>query len=85
MALRLLYFARVRQDIGLGGESVTPPAHVGDTGALLAWLTSRGDGYARAFRDRDAIRVSVDRELAGWDRPLTGGEEVAFFPPVTGG
>ena len=48
-------------------------------------LVARGDGYALAFADRTSLRVALDQELSGFDAPLAGVREVAFFPPMTGG
>jgi molybdopterin synthase sulfur carrier subunit len=79
----VLYFAWVRERIGLPKEQVeTSAATVAD---LVDELRSREDRYAVAFADLSALRVAVDQELADFDAPLTGVREVAFFPPMTGG
>lgn len=83
--MKILYFAWVRQRIGLGQETVTPPGEVTTVGALVDWLRTRGPGYAEAFRDARAIRCAVNQEYVEPDHPLGTGDEVAFFPPVTGG
>lgn len=83
MTLDLLYFAWVRERIGLARERVeTTAATVGD---LVAELSTREDRYALAFADLRALRVALDQKLAGFDAPLSGVREVAFFPPMTGG
>jgi molybdopterin synthase sulfur carrier subunit len=81
--VNLLYFAWVRQMIGKGEETLTPP--VGDVAALIAHLKSLGPGYADAFADLSRIRVAVNQHHAGLDAPVGPNDEVAFFPPVTGG
>ena len=83
--MKLLYFAWVRQRIGVGQETVTPPAGVGTVAELVDWLRSRGPGYAEAFRDTRAIRCAVNQDYVDHDQPVSAGDEVAFFPPVTGG
>ena len=83
--MKLLYFAWVRQRIGVGQETMTPPAGVGTVAELVDWLRSRGPGYAEAFRDTRAIRCAVNQDYVDPDQPVSAGDEVAFFPPVTGG
>lgn len=79
----VLYFAWVRERIGLPKERIeTGAATVAD---LVAELRLREERYALAFADLAALRVAVDQELAGFDAPLAGVREVAFFPPMTGG
>lgn len=79
----ILYFAWVRERIGLPREQVqTNAATVAD---LVAELRAREDRYDMAFSDLSSLRVAVDQELADFDAPLAGVREVAFFPPMTGG
>jgi len=79
----LLYFAWVRERIGIPREQVeTSAATVVD---LVAELRLREERYDLAFSDLTALRVAVDQELADFDAPLEGVREVAFFPPMTGG
>ncbi len=79
----VLYFAWVRERVGLPREAVeTEAATVAD---LVAELSAREERYAVAFSDMAAIRVALDQELADLDAPLQGVREVAFFPPMTGG
>jgi molybdopterin synthase sulfur carrier subunit len=79
----VLYFAWVRERIGLPRERVeTSAATVSD---LVAQLSAREERYALAFADLASLRVALDQELSGFDSPLAGVREVAFFPPMTGG
>jgi molybdopterin synthase sulfur carrier subunit len=79
----ILYFAWVRERIGLPRERVqTSAATVAE---LVAELRAREERYAVAFADMSALRVALDQELADFDAPLDGVREVAFFPPMTGG
>lgn len=79
----VLYFAWVRERIGLPKERVTTTAAT--VADLVAELMAREDRYAAAFADLRALRVAVDQELADFSAPLAGVREVAFFPPMTGG
>ena len=81
--LDILYFAWVRERIGLPRETVTTTAAT--VAALVAELTAREDRYAAAFADTRALRVAIDQKLGTFDAPLAGVREVAFFPPMTGG
>jgi molybdopterin synthase sulfur carrier subunit len=81
----LLYFAWVRQKIGKSEETVAPPANVRTVGELAAWLATRGAGYADAFADPKRLRAAVNQDHVGFDAVVSDDDEVAFFPPVTGG
>ncbi len=81
----LLYFAWLREKVGISDETVTLPEGVGDVGGLLEWLKGRGAGYAEALKDLSVVRVAVNQEFAAPTDPVTDGDEVALFPPVTGG
>jgi molybdopterin converting factor subunit 1 len=83
--MKLLYFAWVRERIGLDEETITLPAGVRNVSALLDWLAERGANYAAALKDRAAIRVAVNQTYARPADPVRPGDEVALFPPVTGG
>jgi molybdopterin synthase sulfur carrier subunit len=81
--MNILYFAWVRERIGLPKEQIeTDAATVND---LVEELRGREERYAMAFSDLSALRVAVDQELADFDAPLKDVREVAFFPPMTGG
>lgn len=81
--IEVLYFAWLRERIGVNRETITTnAATVAD---LIEELAARGEGHALAFADRTSLRVALDQELAAFDAPLAGVREVAFFPPMTGG
>ena len=79
----VLYFAWVRERIGLPRESVETSAST--VSALVDELKSREPRYAAAFEDISALRVALDQELSDFEASLEGVKEVAFFPPMTGG
>ena len=79
----VLYFACVRERIGLPRERIETQARTVDE--LVGELRAREERYAAAFEDLGALRVALDQELADFSAPLDGVREVAFFPPMTGG
>jgi len=81
--MNVLYFAWVRERIGLPRERIDSQAAT--VMALVEELRAREDRYAAAFADISALRVALDQELADFDAPLAGVREIAFFPPMTGG
>lgn len=83
--MQILYFAWVRERIGIGEEQVTPPDAVRTVADLADWLKDRSAGHAAAFADLTRLRAAVDQRFVPLDTPLGTAKEVAFFPPVTGG
>jgi molybdopterin synthase sulfur carrier subunit len=83
--VKLLYFAWLRARIGHAEEELAVPDEVRDVAGLLQWLHGRGGAHAEALRDLSVIRVAVNQEYVGRDHPIREGDEVALFPPVTGG
>jgi molybdopterin synthase sulfur carrier subunit len=81
----LLYFAWVRESIGIGHECATPPAEVADVAGLIDWLAARGGGYAEALGDKTRLRAAIDQLFVPLDAPIAEAREIALFPPVTGG
>jgi molybdopterin synthase sulfur carrier subunit len=84
-SVRILYFAWLRERAGRSEETVILPAEVRTVGALMAWLGARDAGLGEAFGMGRVVRAAVNQEFASADTPVVGGDEVAFFPPVTGG
>ena len=83
--MKILYFAWIRAKIGIAAEDVTPPAEVMTVGALLDWLAGRGPAYAEALKTRAVVKTAVNQEYVENDHPVKIGDEIALFPPVTGG
>jgi sulfur-carrier protein len=83
--IRVLYFAHLREQVGTAGEELpaTPePTQVAD---IAAALRGRGGVWADAFAADRSVMTAVNQVLARWETPVADGDEVAFFPPVTGG
>lgn len=83
--MRVLYFAWVRERTGTAEEIVTPPAGIATAAALADWLAARSDGHAAAFADRAKLRLAINQTLAAFTDPVAADDEIAFFPPMTGG
>lgn len=83
--MKILYFSWIRDKTGIAGEEVNPPGSVTTVGGLIDWLKGRGDGYSRAFADISVIRAAVNQQHVKLDHRVGPGDEIAFFPPVTGG
>lgn len=83
MPLSVLYFAWVRDAVGIDNEELDPPSDVSTVPELVRWLGSRDDKYA--VLDGPKVRCALDQEFAAGNLSLAGVREVAFFPPVTGG
>ncbi|VVT14265.1 Molybdopterin synthase sulfur carrier subunit [Sphingomonas sp. EC-HK361] len=83
--MRILYFAWVREAVGMPEEIIDPPPEAVTVGALIDWLATTSEGHARAFADRDRLRAAVDQAFVGLDASVRGAREIAIFPPVTGG
>jgi molybdopterin synthase sulfur carrier subunit len=83
--MQVLYFGWVKSRIGIGKEELSPPPEVTNVASLIDWLKGRSDSYANAFEDSTALRVAVNQEIAPLDAAIVDGDEVAVFPPMTGG
>jgi len=83
--LKVLYFARLRESLGTSSEVVEPSPAVRDVAALMEWLRSRGAPWSDELAAGRTVRVSVNLEMAESTTPLRDGDEIALFPPVTGG
>jgi sulfur-carrier protein len=83
--MRLLYFAWVKEKVGVASEEVAPPPDVATVAELIAWLKSRGPEFANAFDRSEVIRAAIDQRHVRHDARIGTAREIAFFPPVTGG
>ncbi len=83
--MKIMYFAWLRTKIGVGEEEVVLPDGVTDVAGLVEWLRGRSDGHADALADISLVRVAVNQEYAQSEDPVAADDEIALFPPVTGG
>jgi molybdopterin synthase sulfur carrier subunit len=85
MKLTVLYFAWVKEKVGLGEETVDVPSGIATVADLMDWLSARTPGHAAALSNRKLVKAAVNQTHAPLTSQLDGATEVAFFPPVTGG
>ena len=83
--MRLVYFARVREAIGVDGEERELPEGVSTVADVVGWLAGQSGQYATAFAEPVKLRFALDQKLVTEDTTIAGASELAIFPPVTGG
>jgi molybdopterin converting factor subunit 1 len=83
--MKILYFAWLRERVGVGEEDLTLPPEIGTVEALVAWLRTRSAGHEAAFSAGRLVRCAVNQDFAAPGAEVSNADEVAFFPPVTGG
>jgi sulfur-carrier protein len=85
MRIKVLFFAGLREQLGSAGEEIELPAGVSTVAGLRSHLKARGGSYEKAFTEKNLVRMAVNQDMVPPTAPLKAGDEVAFFPPVTGG
>ena len=83
--MRVLYFALLRERVGMAEETVSPPAEVRTVADLVVWLRGRSEQHEAALANAAMVRVAVNQDYAQPNDAVRPGDEIAFFPPVTGG
>lgn len=83
--MKILYFAWIRTKLGIEQEVLDLPDGVDTVEDLLTWLKSRNEQFAEVLENDDVIRVAVNQEHAQKDIKITDSDEIALFPPITGG
>ena len=85
MKVKVLFFAALREQLGTPGEDIELPADVSSVAGLRSHLRSRGGAYERAFSEKALVRTAVNQDMVPATARIKAGDEIAFFPPVTGG
>lgn len=83
--MKVLYFAWLKSKTGHGEQEMDLPEGVSTVGDLVAYLATLSDGHRDAFANQEVVKAAVNLEFVGMDHPVAANDEVAFFPPVTGG
>ena len=85
MKVKVLFFAGLREQLGTPGEEVELPGGITTVGGLRAHLKSRGGAYETVLSEKALVRAAVNQDMVQQTAAIKAGDEVAFFPPVTGG
>ena len=85
MKVTVRFFASVKEQLGKDAEEIEVPAGIGTVAALRAHLSKRGGDWQTVFAEKKLVRAAVNLEMAQPGAAIKAGDEVAFFPPVTGG
>lgn len=83
--IKILYFARLREQLGTAGEALPPAPESATVGDILAWLRRRGGVWSKVLAEGETVLAAVNQDMARPETPVRDGDELAFFPPVTGG
>ena len=83
--IKVLYFALLREQLGTNGEEIPPAAGLATVGDIATLLRGRGDPWSNVFGEGETIMAAVNQEMAHPETRINDGDELAFFPPVTGG
>lgn len=85
MKVKVLFFAALREQLGTAAEEIELPAGVSSVAGLREHLRGRGGAFEKAFSEKALVRFAVNQEMVSLVKPIKQGDEIAFFPPVTGG
>lgn len=83
--IKILYFARIKESLGVGQESIDIPKDATTVASLTTWLRLRGANWQTELEPGKALRVAVNQAMVGMEAAIKDGDEIAYFPPVTGG
>jgi molybdopterin synthase sulfur carrier subunit len=83
--MKILYFAWVKDRVGISEETIDLPSDINSISGLIEWMAARGGNYADVFASTKSIRIAVNHSYAPVDQSISNDDEIAFFPPVTGG
>jgi len=83
--MRILYFSWLKEKIGLNSQEIIKPENVETVGDLITFLKEKSENHKNAFSDLNSIKVAVNQEFADLEKKIKEKDEIAFFPPVTGG
>ena len=85
MNISILYFARIKEAVNYSSESIDLPMDINTVTALKNYLALRGENWANLFNGKQVVRAAINHALVDDLAVINAGDEIAFFPPVTGG
>ncbi|MBV1869912.1 MAG: molybdopterin converting factor subunit 1 [Gammaproteobacteria bacterium] len=85
MRIKVCYFARLREQLGVSDEFINLPDHCASISSVRALLQKRDETWHQAFASDQSVLTALNHEMVTSDQQLEAGDELAFFPPVTGG
>lgn len=83
--IQVRYFASIREALGIDHEDLVYSQHTLTIGAVLGVCRAQSERHAAVLSSAKPIRAALNQTLAVLDTPVQDGDEIAFFPPVTGG
>ena len=84
--MKVLYFAWIRERIGVGQENIDLPDNINNLEQFLSWMKTRGENYEYALESPDVLRIALDQNHCNdLTTPINNNSEIALFPPMTGG
>lgn len=83
--INLFYFARLKENLGISHETISIPLQIGSIAELISWQASRGEVWHEEFKIGNSLRAAINQTLVTETAKVESGDDIAFFPPVTGG
>ena len=83
--MKILYFSWLKEKIGLNSQEIIKPENVETVGDLITFLKEQSESHKNAFSDLNSIKAAVNQEFSDLEKKIKEKDEIAFFPPVTGG
>ena len=79
------YFSWIKEHIGKSEEQIILPSHITDINQLINYLYEKDDKYNLIYEKKELIKIAVNKTYSSFDTNICNNDEIAFFPPVTGG
>ena len=83
--MRILYFSWIKEKIGVSSQEINIDEKISDISDLIMYLKNLSTNHHNALSDQNSIRVAINKNFSSFDTKIKNGDEIAFFPPVTGG
>ena len=83
--MKIIYFSWVKKNLGISEEKINPPKNIKSIKLLIEWLSSKNYKYEKVFLKKKLIKVAVNHQVVNLNKKIKENDEIAFFPPLTGG